>query len=90
MKRIIGAFEIGDNGTHVGAILYSDDAKVAFDFNDFTGPALNKEAIFTAVDSIKKTNGKTRIDKALRLAAKSLYSQSGGVRRDKPKVRDTI
>ncbi len=86
VKKIVGAFDVRDNGTHVGAIWYSDDAEVAFDFKNLTGPALTKDNVYKAVDGIKVTKGKTRIDKALRLAAKSLYSKSGGVRGDKPKV----
>ena len=86
VKRIVDAFDVGPEGTHVGAIWYSDKAEVAFAFNNFTGPEVTKANIFKAVDTIQVTTGKTRIDQALRLAYNDLYSEKGGVRFDKPKV----
>lgn len=86
VAQIVDAFDIRENGTRVGVIYYSDDAKVAFDFNKFKGDQLNKENVVKEINKISVTEGQTRIDLALRLAKKSLFSLEGGMRPDKPKI----
>lgn len=86
VKKIVDAFKVGPNDTHVAAIWYSDDAHVAFDFNALKGDNITKENVFKLVDRMTETSGKTRIDKALRLAASDLFSVKGGTRLGRPKV----
>ena len=93
VAKIVDAFEIRENGTHVGVIHYSDDAVLDFDFNKFKGNQLNRENIVKEINKISVTEGRTRIDKALMLAEKSLFTTEAGMRADKPKVlnsKDTV
>lgn len=90
VKKVINAYKIGPDYTHVAAISYSDDARVAFDFNTLKGKDLTKENVNKMVDNINATDGKTRIDLALRLAATEIYSAKGGQRPGRPKVRSTL
>lgn len=86
VKKIIGAFQVGPSGTHVAAIWYSDDAEVAFDFNALKGDNITKENVFKLVDKISVTEGRTRIDKALKLANTDMFSLKAGMRPARPKV----
>ena len=86
VKKIIDAFEISEGGTHVSAIWYSDKAEVAFDFKNLTGANITRENVFKLVEKISVTKGKTRIDKALRLAHSDMFSEKGGSIPGRPKV----
>ena len=90
VKKVINAYKIGPDATHVAAISYSDDARVAFDFNTLKGKDLTKENLNKLVDKINATGGKTRIDLALRKAATDIYSEKGGQRPGRPKVRSIL
>ena len=79
-------FGVGPNGTYVSAIWFSDDAKVAFDFNALKGENMTKENVYKLIDGIGVTKGKTRIDKALKLAHSDLFSAKGGSRPGHRKV----
>lgn len=87
VAKIVDAFEIQENGTHVGVIHYSDGAFVDFDFNKFTGDDLNKENIVKEINKISVTEGQTRIDLALLKAKEELFTVAAGMRPDKPKVK---
>ena len=86
VKRIIDAFEISEAGTHVAAIWYSDDAEVAFNFTSLQGDNITRDEVFKLVEGISVTKGKTRIDKALRLAHSDMFSVKGGSQPGRPKV----
>jgi len=86
VAMIVDAFAIGPSGTHVGVIYYSDTAITKFDFNKFKGQELTKENVIKEIRKIDATEGQTRIDLALELAYKELFSVKGGVRPDKPKI----
>lgn len=86
VAKIVDAFEIRENGTHVGVIHYSDDAVLDFDFNKFQGDALTRENVVKEINKISVTEGQTRIDLALIKAKDELFSDKGGMRQDKPKV----
>ena len=87
VKKIVDAFEVSEVGTHVSAVWYSDDAKVAFDFKTLKGENITKANVFKLLDKISVTSGKTRIDKALRLAYSDMFSDKGGSLPGRPKVR---
>ena len=86
VAKIVDAFDISEEGTHVGVIHYSDKAVLDFDFNKFKGQELNRESIVKEINRISVTEGQTRIDLALALARERLFSLEGGMRPDKPKV----
>ena len=86
VSNIVDAFEISENGTHVGVLYYSDDAVLHFDFNKFRGTELNKQNVIDEIKKIKVTTGQTRIDLALMKAHDELFSLKGGMRPNKPKV----
>eukprot|EP00111_Clytia_hemisphaerica_P023393 TCONS_00068905-protein len=86
VAKIVDAFDIRPNGTHVGVIYYSDDAKLAFNFNKFEGDALNRENVVNEINKIVVTEGQTRIDLALKKAKEELFTEAGGMRPDKPKI----
>ena len=88
VSKIVDAFAVGPNGTHVGVIYYADDAIVHFDFNKFKGDELTGENVIKEIKKIKSTEfGRTRIDLALEQAHEHLFSKKGGMRTQKPKVK---
>ena len=90
VAKIVDAFEIKENGTHVGVIHYSDDAFLDFDFKKFQGAELTRENVVKEINKISVTEGQTRIDLALIKAKDELFSLKGGMRPDKPKVTSMI
>lgn len=90
VAKIVDAFEIKENGTRVGVIHYSDDAVLDFDFNKFQGAELTRENVVKEINKISVTEGQTRIDLALIKAKNELFSIEGGMRPDKPKVRNDL
>ena len=50
------------------------------------GDNITKENVFKLIDSTRVTTGRTRIDKALRLAHSDLFSTKGGSQPGRPKV----
>lgn len=86
VSKIVDAFAVGPEGTHVGVIYYADNASLHFDFNKFKGAELTGENVIKEIEKIQATDGMTRIDLALELAHTSLFSAQGGVRMQKPKI----
>ena len=68
------------NGSNVGIITYSTEAKVALNFNAFQGDNLTPENVQDLIDDLKPKGGHRFIDKALKLANEQLFTQAAGMR----------
>lgn len=86
-NSIIDGLDISPGGAHVSLITYGANATIVFAFNELQGPLLNKDAVKSLVDTASPMTGKPRIDKALQLADKTLFTAEGGTRPGVPKVR---
>ena len=80
IKSIIMEFQVSEDHTHIAIIEYSTKASVQLKFNDFTGRALNRISVKGRVDRIPHRRGKTRIDRALRLANEEVFTEKAGMR----------
>ena len=82
IKRIVDDFGISQSGTHAGAVVFSDFARVVIKFNDYFDVSSFKKAL----DVLPTPRGGTRIDIALQLAHRDLFSMKAKARDGVPKV----
>ena len=81
VKDVARSLQIGPTESQVALITYSDNATLHFKFGEYS----NVESFEEAVDGLPYIMGRTRIDKALGLAA-GLFTPTGGARPALPKV----
>ena len=82
IKKLASKFDVGQSKSHLGLISFSSDAQIPVKFGDH----LDLLSFQDAVDKIPFAAGGTRFDKAFGVAANGLFSASGGVRANLPKV----
>jgi len=87
VDRIINVFTISPKKTHAAVIMIDDMPTHALRFNTFQGKDLNNENVRRVIDNLEFAKGKTRIDLALRMAYKEMFSKRGGGRTNARKVR---
>ena len=82
VKRIAASFRVGPKDKSPGVITYSGAATLHVRLGDHR----TISAFQTAVNRIPYLGGATRIDKGLIVAANRLFTPTGGVQPDTPKV----
>lgn len=82
IKRIAATFDVGPTKSHLGLITFSSHAQVRIKFSE----NLDQLTFQATVDHLPFAAGGTRFDRAFEVAAKDLFSPSGGVRSDLPKI----
>ena len=82
VKKIVSDFGLSEDGTHAGAIAFSDSAEVILDFTQY----YNVDAFKKALDSFPLPQGQTRIDIALLAALRDLFSVKAYSRPGVPKI----
>jgi collagen type VI alpha len=82
VHSLAAAFTFGRNETAAGVITYSDEASL----NIPLGSHISADRFRQAVESIPYILGRTRIDKALKLASTDIFSERGGTRPGFPKL----
>jgi hypothetical protein len=70
LKQIATEFGITESGSRAGVVTFSFDAELSIRLNDF----YNQLSFDAAVDAIPLMGSITRIDRALRLAQRELFS----------------
>ncbi|XP_073236997.1 collagen alpha-3(VI) chain-like [Porites lutea] len=81
VKRVATTLNIAPGKSRVGLILYSNFATVSAELGDKS----TLELFNNLVDGLPQKSGKTRIDRALKLAF-SLFHTTGAIRRAVPKI----
>ena len=86
---VISGFDVSREGTHVGIISYSSDAKTIISFDQFDDPNFDLKKLNDTIRDGLATpeGGKTRIDLALEKADQELFSDITKYRSFVPKVR---
>ena len=79
VKALIGAFVISPTHTRVGAIVFSYNSELQFDFNKYN----TKSSVEAAIDGIKYPGYSTYTGKGLKMAGEKLFNN---VRRGVPRV----
>lgn len=86
MQAVIEYYTISEHGTHVAAILIDGEPRLSFGFNTLKGKKLNMVEVQRLIQAMQYSKGKTRIDLALHVASKEMFSKLGGSRRNVRKV----
>ena len=76
MKKLAASFGVSADGSKASVIAYSDVADINIKFTDND----NIESFSDAADKIPFMNSKSRIDKALEVADKAMFSLSNGAK----------
>ena len=76
MKRLAASFGVSTNGSKASVIAYSDVADINIKFTDHD----NIQSFWDATDKIPLMNSKSRIDKALELADRDMFTMSNGAK----------
>ena len=76
------SFGITKDGTHTGVVTFSSEVEHSIKLNDH----FNLNDFNNAVDDIKHLNQQTRMDKALRLTQKEMFTAANGGRPDVKKI----
>ena len=86
LKAIVDEFNIGPASTHVAIVAYSTAARIVLKFGDLRGSLLTNDAVKLKIDTMEQQRGLTYIDKAIRLAERSVLTEASGMRSNVPKV----
>ena len=90
-KRVADSFNVSWPGNHVGFISYGENANVEFNFNVLQGDRLTPDAVRRYIDNVQyQPRGGTRIDIALNVASRDLFSQRGGYRPNARQVKQSV
>lgn len=76
IENLAKTFKIAPQKTHVGLMIYSDEAKIMSRF----GKIMSHQDLRAELDSLPHLRGKTRIDLALKLASDQLFNRNEGMR----------
>ena len=82
IKDVVEYLLIGPDLTHVGLIEYSSRASLQLRFNEL----YDEDAIKAKIDAVPHTRGRTRMDLALEVASRDLFTLRGGMRPSARKV----
>ncbi len=82
VKALADTFSISKDGSRAAVITFNSKAAINVKFSDHETVAGFK----TAVDGLRDPTGKTRIDKALKLARDELLTSKHGARENIPKL----
>jgi len=83
LAKLTEYFDVSKDGTHFGFIHYNEDAILGFDFSDTS--LHNPEALREKIMNMKYDPGRTRTDKAIKMANERLFTERGGARQGVPK-----
>lgn len=72
IKKLVSGFNIAKEGTHVGIVIYSRDAKVIFGFEKY----FNLWTMLTAIESIQYPQNGTNTGRALDVVRTQLFDAS--------------
>lgn len=87
-NTLIDGLGISPRGVHVGVIMYAINASIVIPFNAFKEPSMTLDAVKGLIEKATTMPGKSRIDKALEIADKKLFTIEGGARPGIPRVRE--
>ncbi|KAK3737699.1 hypothetical protein QZH41_008038 [Actinostola sp. cb2023] len=86
-KWLSGKTTVSADGAHFGFIPYAATANIAFTFKALSGSGYTSSAVNNLIDSVAAIGGSgRRLDLALSLAYRSLFTSHGGVRKQSKKV----
>ena len=89
-SSIIDGLDISPSGVHVALITYGANATTVFDFNALQGSQVNRDEVKKLVSTAIPMPDRPRIDKALQVADRELFTTEAGSRPGVPKVMISV
>lgn len=86
VDRTLTQFTISEKKTHVSIIMIDSVPHIELNLNTLKGDNITSDNVFKVVDNLKFISGQTRIDLALRMARKEVFSKLGGGRKHAQKI----
>lgn len=86
VDKTLTLFTISEKKTHVGVIVIDSVPHIELNLNTLQGNNVTQDHVIRVVDSLQFISGQTRIDLALRMARKEVFSKSGGARKEARKL----
>lgn len=83
---IIDELDISPSGVHVAVITYGENATIVLKFNDLQGKQDNRDELKRFINTLTPMRGTPRIDRALQVAERELFTTEAGSRPGVPKV----
>lgn len=86
VDKTLTLFTISAKQTHVGVIMIDSVPRIELNLNTLQGNNVTHDHMMRVVDGLEFISGQTRIDLALRMARKEVFSKAGGTRENVRKV----
>lgn len=86
VDRTLTQFTISEKKTHVSIIMIDSVPHIELNLNTLKGDNITSENVLKVVDNLQFISGQTRIDLALRMARKEIFSKLGGGRKHVQKI----
>lgn len=86
VKRTVDRFHVAPRSVNIGMVTFGDTSNVVFNFNTLPDEILNNFEVKRLVDKATLQGGAPRLDRGLKTAYKSLFTEENGMRRWLPKV----
>lgn len=83
---IIDELDISPSGVRVAVITYGENATIVLKFNDLQGKQDNRDELKRFINTLTPMRGTPRIDRALQVAERELFTTEAGSRPGVPKV----
>ncbi|KAJ7354721.1 hypothetical protein OS493_030497 [Desmophyllum pertusum] len=80
VDKTLTLFTISAKQTHVGVIMIDSVPRIELNLNTLQGNNITHDHVMRVVDGLEFISGQTRIDLALRMARKEVFSKAGGMR----------
>ena len=88
--KTLNVFAVSEKKTRVSVIVIDSVPHIDLNFTTFKGSSLTTKNVMKVVNGLQFTRGQTRIDLALRMTQKEIFSKLGGARKDARKVNNTF
>ncbi|XP_022806051.1 uncharacterized protein LOC111343164 [Stylophora pistillata] len=85
VSSVIDGLDVSPTGANVALITYGNNATIVFSFNALQGKQVNRDEVKILVDTATQMTRSARIDRALELADKQLFTTEAGSRPGVPK-----
>ena len=86
-KKTVDQFHVAPRSANIGMVSFGTNATVVFNFNSLPDEILNNYEVKRLADKATLQRGAPRLDRGLKTAYKSLFTEKNGMRRWVPKVR---
>lgn len=86
VKRTVDKFHVSPRSVNIGMVSFGNNSNAVLTFNTLPDELLNNYEVKRLVDKATLQRGAPRLDRGLKAAYKSLFTEENGMRKWVPKV----